>query len=79
MILPLLVDNIGEQLSNVIKHTMPDVNNQNICMQIKIESETIYNSSLCVNTYSNSTDHTGRTNYSKSSPHTITATYHYGI
>jgi len=35
MILPLLVDNIGQQLSNVIKYTIPDVNNQNICMQIK--------------------------------------------
>ena len=35
MILPILVDYIGQQLSNVIKHTMPDVNNQNICMQIK--------------------------------------------
>ena len=60
MILPLLVDNIGEQLSNVIKHTMPDVNNQNICMQIKWNQE-LFTISLYVNTYGNSTDHTGRT------------------
>jgi len=57
MIQLLLIDTIGDAyISTVHKYTTPDVDNSNVCMQIKIETQKLFTTTR----YANSTDHTGR-------------------
>jgi len=57
MIQLLLIDTIGDAyISTVHKYTTPDVDNSNVRMQIKIETQKLFTTTR----YANSTDHTGR-------------------